>query len=293
MHQHSIRLGVYAGPANPAGVLGWARGARIKVKSGFDYLSDADWSTISNPSWDLSKWEGGDLSMIFGVPMLPASGASLAAGAAGTYDGYFRSLADDLVVYKQARATLVLGWSPLENTLPWRVQTARQATFYREYFRHIVSAMRSVPKEHFVFAFEPGPVAGSSAVPLQSLDPGRAYCADIAVSVFDVLSLRQPIADSRRWSVLVGGRSGPDALERLAVQTERRLIVTSLALAPPADEGAGDDAAFVTDFFRWAETAHVASVTIWDLGPAALEAKLMPTAFAALQAALHLTRASS
>lgn len=70
---------------------------------------------------------------------------SLADGAAGKYDAYFKGLGETLVKYGLGDAVVRLGWEWNGNWYAWKVVTPEDAKNFAAYWRHAVLAMRSVP----------------------------------------------------------------------------------------------------------------------------------------------------
>ena len=282
---HVPPVGAYVGSGDLDGASQLSAALPGGLAGVLDYVDAGSWSTIADPSWLLDRWAPTRDPLILAVPMLPASGASLATGATGAYDGEFRQLARLLVADGEATATLVLGWSPLDPGLPWTVTQPAGATAYVAYFRHIVDTMRLVPGARFRFAFEPGPsgpeAIGPGAMGPGHLYPGNAYVDDIATQIFN--RLPTPVGPASRWARVAAVPYGPDWVARFAARLHRRLIVTGLALVPAAAGGGGDDPAFVRSFFAWARQARVASVTLWSQGTWAFTPANDPHAFALLR----------
>ena len=76
-------LGVYGGPGGTDTARSFARSAGVQVPYALDYFDDATWQTMTDPVWVLTQWSHTGDKMIWGVPMLPVSGATLAEGATG------------------------------------------------------------------------------------------------------------------------------------------------------------------------------------------------------------------
>ena len=282
-------LGVYAGPGAAAAAEAFSKQLPGHPHLALDYLSDSSWTTISDPSWLLGRWQGSGEAMVLEVPMLPRSGGSLAAGATGSYDHYFASLARKLVSENRGRSTLIVGWSPEQSSLPWSVATRAGAADYVAYFRHVVTTMRSVPGTHFSFAFEPGAVDTASAVAPDSLYPGNAYVDAVAAQVFDVVW--SPVPATRRFAAVRAAEGGLSWAASFAASHHKSVLVSALGLAPIAAHGDGDDPVFVRQFLAWARAHDVTTVIIWAQGSAGITARGTPEAFAVLRnaAATHET----
>src|ERR1700722_10065270 len=182
--ESSVPLGVYAGAGSPAAAAVFAANTGTTVHYALDYFDDANWSTISDPSWFLSRWAGTNFQMIFGVPMLPKTGASLAAGARGDYNGLFATLARVLIDNGQASAILMPGWDPEDTSYPWAVSTTSEAEQYVAEFNQIVATMRAVPGAQFQFVWDAS--SSSNKIEPSALYPGDGVVNVIATSAFDI-----------------------------------------------------------------------------------------------------------
>lgn len=280
------RVGVYVGPGAATRASAYSSLLPTGINAAFDYLGASSWASIASPAWLVGRWAPTRYAMTFAVPMLPVSGASLAAGASGAYDDEFRALARILVANGDASATLVLGWSPLEGGLPWSVSSVAEGADYVAYFRHIVRAMREVRGARFVFAFQPGPVSPAlrGVVGPGRIYPGNRYVGVVAAQVFDELAPPSPVEGARRWARIRSVPFGPAWTARFAARLHRRLVVDGLALVPVDAGGGGDDPAFVAAFFAWARRVDVAEVTLWADGSWAFTPSRDPRAFARLRA---------
>lgn len=274
----SVPLGAYGGPGGVSAVRSFATSTGTTVSYALDYFDDSTWEMVSNPIWALTQWSRSGDRMIWGVPMLPASGASLAQGAAGQYDGMFVSLARTLVTSGQGSSTLMLGFDPDQQSNPWSVTTAADAAAYVTYWQRIVTAMRQVPGAAFSFEWN---VAGTGPIPPSALYPGDAFVDAVATGVTDLVVA--PVATSARWAAISGAPTGPQWFATFAAAHHKPLSIISLILVPATTPGGGgDDPLFVQQFNAWAEQQKVATVVVWDFGPSALVGGGFPASLAAL-----------
>jgi hypothetical protein len=70
---------------------------------------------------------------------------SLAQGATGAYNEYFRGFAQTLVKYGMGNTIIRLGWEWNGNWYAWKVVTHEDAKNFAAYWRQIVDTIRSVP----------------------------------------------------------------------------------------------------------------------------------------------------
>jgi hypothetical protein len=121
--------------------------------------------------------------LLISIPMLPkypeaGTTATLTAGATGTYDAYWRQVADRLITAGCGNNTLRIGWEFNGNWMKW---TARSnPTAFANYWKRIVRALRTMPdgvtpKPGANFKFN-WCGAGSD----QGMNPGNAYPEDDA-----------------------------------------------------------------------------------------------------------------
>src|SRR6202000_2958503 len=85
-----------------------------------DFLDGDSWSALvdSAPSY-MGAWKNSGYYMIWGVPILPNdSQYSLTAGAAGDYNSYFQTLAQDMVAGGQGSSIVRIGWEVKRRLVP-------------------------------------------------------------------------------------------------------------------------------------------------------------------------------
>lgn len=124
--------------------------------------------------------------MLPGYKSTPASGTSLANGAAGLYDVHFATLAGKLVAKNLANNTIVrIGHEFNGNWYPWKVLNATDAVHYANYWKKIVDAMRAVPgAENLKFEWC-GIAQTSTSYPISQAYPGDAYVDYIGCDAYD------------------------------------------------------------------------------------------------------------
>ena len=295
-------LGVYAGAGNAGGVdqLGAAMGHQPAYA--MDFLDGSSWQTITNPSWALSRWTGSGYRMIWGVPMLPSSGASLSVGATGAYDQYFQTVAQDLVAAGQGSSIIRLGWEFNGDWFPWAAQG--QAAQFIGYFRQIVTTMRSVPGA--AFQFEWNPTRGSSSAgALESYYPGNSYVDIIGLDVYDTEWANYPGAQTE-FAHMETEPYGLDWLASFASANGKQIAFPEWGLgwgpsapgaapvvAPNTQVSGGDDPTFVNDMANWITSHNVVEATFWDYGTSSVAQGQNPLTLAALAADFGLTGTGS
>lgn len=245
------RLGVYRGSAEPAAIRRFERWLGRPVSQVMEFLPYADWSAISEPRYFLRRWSRSRYRtrMVYSVPLLPRSGGSLAAGAAGSYDGYFRRLAALLVHYRQGHAILRLGWEFNGDWYPW--SAAQDPAAFATYWRQIVETMRSVPGAG-ALRFDWCTSLGRNSVAPDLAYPGDAYVDFIGVDAYDQGWLAGWSEPKARWQSLVEGPYGLRWQTEFAAVHHRAPSIPEWGLALRSDgHGGGDDPYYLTQLSRW------------------------------------------
>jgi hypothetical protein len=269
-----------------------------------DAMGQATWTDISDYQWDIKLWEGSGYHMIWAIPMLPdTGGVSLAIGATGAYNGYFTTLAQNLVAAGMGNSYLRIGWEFNQSRYPW--YAAGQATAFVDYWRQIVTAMRAVPGAQFRFIWNPS--RGDNGAKdlamgnLANYYPGNAYVDMIGMDVYDTA-----------WDTYPGGAAefqktltqtwGLNWLSSFAAAQSKPLVIPEMGLGPfgaASTDGApfvgsgmvsgGDDPTFVNDMFQWIEQHDVSYVGFWDFQNSAVQNGQNPLSAAALRQGLTST----
>lgn len=190
----STAFGIYLGPP-PGGVTNipafstWV-GHRTDLALAFE--ATASWSDIANPSWAMNQWEpwlqgqtGRTLAL--SIPMLPDNDGTIAAGSTGAYNAQFQALGRLLVAHHAANTVLRIGWEFHGNWYRWGAHS--NPAQWAAYYRQIVTAMRSVPGQHFVTNWTLGPNTASWVL---NAYPGDSYVDQVGLDAYDVDWSRYP-----------------------------------------------------------------------------------------------------
>jgi len=261
----SLPLGDYAGTDNPAGVAQFAADTGAHVTMATDFLDGSStWSTL-DAAGGIGAWSPSGYRLVLAVPMLPRRGhASLAKGARGAYNGYFATLAQNLVAAGEGDAILRPGWEFNGTWYRWKVRTAAGAAAYAAYFRQIVDAMRSVPGESFAFVWNPDANRSYGRYTPSQAYPGNAYVDYIGVDLYDE-SWTQPITPAHAWSTYTTDGWGLDWLASFAAAQDKPIVFPEWGVAVRSDgHGLGDDPYFVNQFAAWITTHDVAWTGIFS-----------------------------
>ncbi len=266
-------LGVYAGPGNVAGIRAFAAGSHRPVTYAMDFFSGTSWSTIEHPQGILASWFGRGYSMVWGLPMLPNKGGSLATGATGAYNQYFARVARAMVAAGQGSSIVRLGWEFNGIWFPWGA--SGHAAQFVAYWRQIVTTMRSVPGAKFKFEWNPsrGDLGTGN---LAAFYPGNTYADYVGLDVFDVEWESYPGAKAE-FAHIETGPYGLNWLAAFSKQHNKPMVFpewglgwgqshNGAAVTGSAAVGGGDDSAFITDMTRWFAAHRVFEATYWDFG---------------------------
>lgn len=294
-------LGFYDGQFSPKGMETAAKwlGSPGSVKYAEDFIDATDWSHISDP-WQLSNWKGSPYTMVWGVPMVPCGGPSTQCAtnvsdynevASGGANGYFKTLAKNLVSAGFGSSYLRLGWEFNASWMGWSVcnQDGSALTSWAKdfipAFQNIVTSMRSVSGADFKFIWNPL-VSSNVSCPggnLEKFYPGDKYVDAVALDVYD--GVGQATSDSARWTDLVNGVNAgdwtsivPDPingqkfkgygltwLEAFGKEHHKLISVPEWGLDDAGQEaGGGDDPYFVTQMANWIKANATGPAIFWN-----------------------------
>jgi glycosyl hydrolase family 26 len=284
------QLGVYAGSGNISGAQSLGDAIGSQPKYAMEFLDGSTWSSISNPSYFTSEWQNSGYTMIWGVPMLPNSGATLAQGAAGDYNQYFITLAQNFVAEGQGDAILRIGWEFNGSWFPWAA--GGQAANFVAYWQQIVDSMRSVPGANF--EFEWNPTRGDMGVGnLADFYPGNNYVDMIGMDVYDIEWATYPGAQIE-FTDMETQTYGLDWLASFAAANDKPITFPEWGLgwgasdnggpvnAPNQQVSGGDDPTFINDMAGWIASHNVLEATFWDYGTGSVASGSNPNSLAAL-----------
>jgi hypothetical protein len=258
--------GVYIGPGDPAKLVDFGNWRKLQVRFAADYLPSASWHDISAPLWLLQRWQGSGLRLVLGVPMLPGRGStSVAAGARGAYNRYFRTLAQNLVKYGAATASLRIGWEMNGNWYQW--SAASDPAAWIAYYRNIVNTMRSVTGADFTFIWNPN--IGTRTMNAEAAYPGDAYVDQIGVDIYDWEWNTPDATPQSRWQWIKTHENGLDWLASFAARHHEPISLPEWGLAQRHENmngGGGDDPYFINHLLEWAADHHLVSEVYFNNG---------------------------
>jgi hypothetical protein len=298
----AVGLGIYDGKSSPSGIetaASWL-GSSSSIKYAQDFIDATAWSNISDP-WQLPNWKGSPFTMVWGVPMLPCAEPSTQCAtnvsdynevANGGADGYFKTLAQNLVSAGFGSSYIRLGWEFNASWMGWSVcnQDGSGLTSWAKdfvpAFRNIVTSMRSVSGANFKFIWNPLESSNASCPGgnLENFYPGDNYVNVVALDTYD--GVGQAVkSDSARWNDLVNGVNGgnwssivPTAINGQKFQgygltwlaafgkEHGKLVgIPEWGLDTPSQEaGGGDDAYFITQMAKWIKADATGPEIFWN-----------------------------
>jgi hypothetical protein len=175
-HVPSNALGLFVGSQSPGDVEALAGHLGVQIEGISGYTSQSSWAAIGNYQPPATS-----LRLYLGVAMSPTNGSPAQTPA---NLGVYQELAQNLVNGGQSYAILRIGWEWSATYFSWGVQNTTPAQYVAA-FDDIVTTMRSVPGQHFLFdwcaAADETPTNGSYAASY----PGDQYVDYIGTDQYD------------------------------------------------------------------------------------------------------------
>jgi hypothetical protein len=287
-------LGIYDGNHSSASIEATADwlGSPHDVQYAMDFVDDTSLSTISDPSWFISQWQGTPYKMVWGVPMVPCGAPSTECNpnasafdsvASGADDSYYTTLAQNLVAGGFGSSYIRLGWEFQGGWFPWTICNSDGQKDFVAAFRNIVTSMRSVSGANFQFIWNPDDSADTSCSgQLEDYYPGDSYVNMVALDVYDMNGAVD--SDSARWTDMVNGVNaggwtathpesingqsfegyGLNWLVAFANEHGREIGLPEWGLWSSDNDGGGDDPYFVNQMASWIKTNATGPSIFWD-----------------------------
>jgi hypothetical protein len=257
------KLGVYkgAGCDGLKGLETFTAWLGYKPEQTLEFIS---WQVLSaGTTWGLGCWrDGGQKHVVYSLPMLPDDGSAvLADGAAGKFDELFRRYAAKLVQFGYGHATVRIGWEFNGEWYPWAA--SKDPKSYIEYWRRIVTTMRSVPGADFKFDWC---MAGgwTNFLPEEAY-PGDAYVDYIGMDFYNVSVDRNAVTPEQRWDSRMNTRRGLKWHRDFASLHRKPMSYPEWGTGlKPDGSGGGDDPYFIEQMARWIADNNVAYHNYWD-----------------------------
>ena len=293
-------LGLYEGYQAPSLVSTLGRTLGDQPTFAMDFLDGDSWSALVNTARSyMAAWKNSGDTMIWGIPMLPnasssggTSEPSLGQGAAGAYNSYFLTLAQDMVAGGEANSIIRPGWEFNGGWYSWAANG--QAAAFIGYWQQIVTTMRSVPGQNFTFEWNP--TAGDQGIGnLANYYPGNAYVDYIGLDLYDQAWGNYP-GISSQWNTYLTEPYGLNWLASFAATQGKQITLPEWGLGEgPGNDGGpvsnpgnnvsgGDDPTFINDMAQWISTHNVFNATFWDFGSSLLNTSSNPLSLTAFVA---------
>jgi hypothetical protein len=238
--------------------------------------------------------------MVWGVPMVPCGAPSTQCAtnvadynlvATGGADGYYQTLAQNLVNAGFGTSYIRLGWEFNADWMGWGICNqngdglASWAGDFVPAFQHIVTAMRSVPGANFKFIWNPIDSSNSSCAGanLENFYPGDAYVDDVSLDVYD--GIGGTVSDATRWTDMLDGVSsggwtavtpaaiaaqsfqgyGLSWLAAFGTEHSKEVGLPEWGLTDSGTNGGGgDDADFMIQMTDWIKANATGPVIYWN-----------------------------
>jgi len=257
-----VPLGAYAGEGDPAGVASLAAATGTHMQFATDYLDKSGGWAVWEAASNIKLWSSSPYRLAIGVPILPGVG-TLAQGATGAYDQYFKTLGENLVAYHEADAILRLGWEFNGNWFRWSVGNSADAANFVAFWRQIVTTMRAVPGAKFQFCWNPNAPSPTTYTPDQAY-PGDAYVDYIGTDVYDNF-WGTPFTSAASWVHQLTQQWGLDWLGAFAAEHNKPVAIPEWSDEYRTDgHGLGDDPNFIDEMAYWFVNNQVAFANVFS-----------------------------
>jgi glycosyl hydrolase family 26 len=258
-------LGVFAGSGNTSGAIAFGDRLGRRLTFAHDFIDKGTWTSVTDMSWLGGRWReaGYTERLVLTVPMLPDSGGTLAAGAAGDYNHHFRTLAESLVAQGQGSAVLRIGPEFNGQWHLWTIDVPDGGALYAAYWRQIVTTMRSVPGAHFKFDWCANNgsawTIGEQQLEAETAWPGDAYVDYVGLDVYDQSWAPWKADPVARWDEYLNLKNGLRWHAAFAAAHGKPMTFPEWGLADRADGyGGGDTPYFIEQMYWWIQAHDVA-----------------------------------
>lgn len=236
-------------------------------------LEFISWKVLSKgTTWGVKCWsKAGRKNVVYSLPMLPDDkSATLADGAAGKLDHVFRTYAKRLVENGYGAAIVRIGWEFNADWYPWAAKHDPQA--WIEYWRRIVTAMRSVPGAEFKFDWTAA--GGWSSFRAEKAYPGDEYVDIIGLDFYNNLN-RANVTPQERWKQRMSAPHGLEWHRRFATAHRKPMSYPEWGTGTGRDtHGGDDDPYFIEQMAKWIASNDVAYHNYWEFKAPIFDSKL-------------------
>jgi hypothetical protein len=236
-----------------------------------DFTWIPSWPAMVHSTELLTKcWhDAGYTSLTYSVGMLPRQDdVSLAQGAEGAYDDYFRKIATILVTAGYGDAIIRLGHEFNIPNYPWAA--AKDPANFVIYWRRIVDVMRSVPGAQFRFDWNPSlniNYKWKGSIPPDQVYPGDDYVDIIGLDVYNLWYGRSDATPDERWQKrFLTPPYGLQWQKEFAGRHGKQISFPEWGTGTrPDGHGGGDDPTFINHMADWIARNDVAYHDYWDM----------------------------
>lgn len=256
------RVGVYKG-AGCDGVKGTEAFRQWFGRPPMQTLEFISWEVLSaGTTWGVTCWKNaGQKTVVYSLPMLPDTGATLADGAAGKFDELFRNYATKLVAAGYGDTVIRIGWEFNGVWFPWAAEKDPQS--YIAYWRRIVKTMRAVPGA--AFRFDWCMAGGWTNFLPEEAYPGDAYVDIIGMDFYNVSIDPRAVTPEQRWDSRMNTRRGLKWHRDFATQHGKPISFPEWGTGlKPDGTGGGDDSYFIEQMAAWMLASNMAYHNYWD-----------------------------
>lgn len=255
-------LGVYKGGGQSGKVVEFENWFGYQIPYVLDFYDTSSWTKLQDNQWLLDSWKNKRWNAVLSIGMLPGDGvSSIAAGASGSYDQYWRNIATRLVNNGYASAHVRIGWEMNASWYPWAAINNQSGWII--YWQRIVNAMRSVTGANFKFTWNPN--NGYNQFPAEQVYPGDAYVDYIAIDPYNqtwISNYTDPIA---RWNDIYAGQRGIRYWLQFANNHGKQIAFPEWGTGTrPDGHGGGDDPYYIAQMYNVITTANIAYHNYWD-----------------------------
>jgi hypothetical protein len=268
----TTRSGAFAGGPSGVTTFGDWRGTAAGIAHGF--IGSGTWADIEvTSSW--ASWWGNSVHgghMLLTIPMLPKdTSTTIQTGATGAYDAHFKTAAQHLVAAGMGNAIIRIGHEFNQKWPRW--SAINDPASYAAYFRHIVTAMRSVAGQSFRFTWCPG--SSYTGFDPTTAYPGDAYVDIVSIDSYDMWWNHPDATPDQRWTFIVDGaqQGGLSFWAGFAGAHHKPLgfgewgLVNADAVMANGG-GGGDDPYYIRQMHDWIQNHDVAFEAYLESDPA-------------------------
>jgi hypothetical protein len=255
-------FGIFAGGANPKGLVNFEQWAGRKADFIVDFDSMVGYTTsdniIGSAGWTLGTWRSQkphELNVLYSVPLSTQQDRSLAHVAAGQYDAQYKKLAT-MLANAFPEAIVRIGWEFNGDWYPWAAKG--HSDDYVSAFRRVAAIFKAASPG---FRINWCPAEGYQQFPAEQAYPGDDVVDQIGLDVYDADwtgTNQDPVA---RWKKLVNEDHGLSWHMRFAGKHHKPMAYPEWATG---GHRTGDNPYFIEQMKNWMDAHDVALQAYWD-----------------------------